>query len=335
MAIKTLYDRLCRIARELRTANGANVTVTFALATVPIVGFVGAAVDYSHANSVKTAMQAASDSTALMLSKTAATLTSAQIQTQGTSYFTALFTRPEATGVSVTSTYTNTVGSQVIVNASANVKTSFMGLMGVSNMTVAVDSQVKWGNARLRVALVLDNTGSMADSGKISALITATNSLLTQLKSAATNNGDVLVSIIPFVKDVNVGSSNYSANWIDWTDWSAEPPYIVSNKPSGWDQVNAGDSCPFSTSSYGFACAPNPTSTSTTSTIPSSGTYNGYICPGTDNGNKVAAKSGSQYNGCYNSVAATRTIASGSSASCERIERELWQHHKLFLLWQQ
>src|SRR6202035_1235783 len=78
-----------------------------------------------------------------------------------------------------------------------------------------------WGNSRLRVALVLDNTGSMADSGKITALKTATQNLLTQFKNAATNNGDVYVSIIPFVKDVNVDPSNYAATWIDWTDWNA------------------------------------------------------------------------------------------------------------------
>ena len=222
MAMKTLIDRFERTVRELRAANGANVTVTFALATIPIVGFVGAAVDYSHANSVKTAMQAAADSTALMLSKTAATLTTAQLQTQATSYFTALFTRPEATGLTVNATYTTTNGSQVVSRRPRNVKANFMGLMGISTMKVAANSQVKWGNTRLRVALVLDNTGSMADDGKMPALITATKTLLTQFKSAAVNNGDVYVSIIPFVKDVNVGSSNYNATWIDWTDWNVD-----------------------------------------------------------------------------------------------------------------
>ena len=94
-----------------------------------------------------------------------------------------------------------------------------MKLMGFTTMKVGVDSQVKWGNTRLRVALVLDNTGSMADDGKMTALKTATKGLLTQLKAAATNNGDVYVSIVPFVKDVNVGPGNYKATWIDWTDW--------------------------------------------------------------------------------------------------------------------
>jgi uncharacterized protein YegL len=69
---------------------------------------------------------------------------------------------------------------------------------------------------------VLDYTGSMADAGKITALKTATKNLLTMLQSAAANNGDVYVSIIPFSKDVNVGGpTNYNADWIDWTDWNA------------------------------------------------------------------------------------------------------------------
>lgn len=65
----SMFQFLRSKLRSFRSAKRGNVTVTFALATLPIVGFVGAAVDYSHANSVRTAMQAALDSTALMLSK--------------------------------------------------------------------------------------------------------------------------------------------------------------------------------------------------------------------------------------------------------------------------
>ncbi len=61
----------------------------------------------------------------------------------------------------------------------------------------------------------------MSSSGKMDALKTATKSLLTQLKDAATTDGDVYVSIIPFVKDVNLGKGNYASDWIDWTEWDA------------------------------------------------------------------------------------------------------------------
>ena len=73
-----------------------------------------------------------------------------------------------------------------------------------------------WGNTRLRVALVLDNTASMSDAGKIDALKTASHNPLTQLQQAAVHAEDVYVSIVPFVKDVNVGASNYNQSWLRW-----------------------------------------------------------------------------------------------------------------------
>jgi hypothetical protein len=59
----------------------------------------------------------------------------------------------------------------------------------------------------------------MASDGKMTALKTATKGLLTQLKASATVDGDVLVSVIPFNKDVNVGSSKHNQTWVDWEDW--------------------------------------------------------------------------------------------------------------------
>lgn len=205
--------------RNFLTRTSANVAITFALASLPVVGTVGFAVDYSHANSVKTAMQAALDSTALMLAKDAATLTNGQLQTNATNYFKALFTRPEANNIVVAATYTTSGGSKVVVTGSANVPTVFLGVIGQDYITVNGSSTTSWGSTRLRVALALDTTGSMADDGKIGALKTATKSLLSQLQGAASSNGDVYVSIIPFSKDVNVGKTNYNANWIDWGDW--------------------------------------------------------------------------------------------------------------------
>jgi Flp pilus assembly protein TadG len=237
--ITSLFDRFRTLVRELRTANGANVTITFAIATIPMIGLVGAAVDYSHANSVKAAMQAAVDSTALMLSKQASSLTQTDIQSKADAYFKALFTRTEATGVTVTATYSTTGGSKIVVAANANVKAQFMGLMGVTQMAVGVESMVKWGNTKLRLALALDTTGSMASDGKIDALKTATKSLLTQLKAAASQDGDVYVAIIPFSKDVNYGKSSYKETWIRWDLW--EETNGDCSKKDWW--VNSKSDC--------------------------------------------------------------------------------------------
>lgn len=199
----------------------ASVVPLFALSIIPITGLVGASVDYSRASAVRTSMQAAADSTALALSKSAASIDAATLQTTATNYFNAVFSRPEAQNLTVTTSYTSTNGSQLVVTGSATVKTMFMGIMGYQELAVSASGTATWGMTRLRVALVLDNTGSMSQSGKITALKTATKNLLTQLQTAASKDGDVYVSIVPFSKDVNVGAANYTASWIDWTNWDA------------------------------------------------------------------------------------------------------------------
>jgi Flp pilus assembly protein TadG len=226
----TMWKNFTRACGAFKTARGGNVMITFALATLPVVGTVGFAVDYSHANSVKAAMQAALDSTALMLSKDAATVSNSALQTKAANYFNALFTRPEATSIAIAATYTTSGGSAVTVTGAGNVPTSFLGIIGYNNIAVNGSATAKWGSSRLRVALALDNTGSMAQDGKITALKSATKSLLSQLQSAATTNGDVYVSIIPFSKDVNVGASNYAANWIDWSDWNDDNGHDTSTQ---------------------------------------------------------------------------------------------------------
>lgn len=304
-------------ARAFGSANGGNVAMTFALALIPIVGLVGAAVDYSRGNSAKAAMQAAVDAAALMLSKDAAGLTTAQINSKANDYFQAIFNRTDVTNVAVTPSYTTSGGSQIVLTATGSIPTSILKVVGFPAFNIDASSTVKWGNTRLRVALVLDNTGSMSSSGKLTALKTATTTLLNQLQTAAAKDGDVYVSIIPFVKDVAVDPTiNYSANWIDWTDWLAEPAVLDTaksgSKPGSWYNTGPGSSCPFSNSAQGFGCTQSAASTSSTSTIASSGNYKGLICPNTDTGQKKPGKNGVMYNGCYNSW----TKCVGSACKC-------------------
>ena len=87
--------------RAFCRARRGNVAITFAFAVIPVIGFIGAAYDYSHANSVKADMQAALDATALMLAKDAATLNQTALSQKAAAYFTALFKRPEATITSI------------------------------------------------------------------------------------------------------------------------------------------------------------------------------------------------------------------------------------------
>jgi Flp pilus assembly protein TadG len=245
MTTNRLIARLRDACRRFAGDKGGNTVVVFALSFIPLMGLVGAAVDYSMANRLQTAMQAAADTTALMVAQSAASQNSTQVQTATDAFYKGVFTNPAAEGLAVTGTYSNVGGSTVYVRATATYKTLFMGILGFRTLPLAAVSTSSFGNSRLRVALVLDNTGSMDDDGKMGALITATNNLINQLQAAATTNGDVYVSIIPFVKDVNVGSGNYSASWVYWDD-------AAKTDTKSWDANNG--SCSIGSYSTRSSC---------------------------------------------------------------------------------
>jgi len=224
MSGASVVRRLRATVSRFGTLNEGNTAIIFALAIIPILSFVGAAVDYSRASMAHSSMQAALDSTALMVSRdlSQGTITTSQIASAAQSYFSALYHNKDATGVSVSATYTagtGSNGSKVVVSGSGSLATDFMRVAGISNMDFSASSTAAWGSSLLRVALVLDNTGSMADHNKIGALQTAAKNLVTQLSALAQNNGDVMISVVPFEIDVNVGTANVNASWLRWDSW--------------------------------------------------------------------------------------------------------------------
>jgi Flp pilus assembly protein TadG len=214
--------RLPHLAKQFRTDARGNVAIIFALVSIPLVALVGAAVDYTRAAADRTALQSALDSAALMISKDAATMSdSAAITTRARQYVDSLYTASTDTPIqSFTATYTPNTGNGATIqlDAGGTMPTYFMRVMGsqFDTLPIKTSSTTTWGNTRLRIALALDVTGSMADAGKLGAMQTAAKKLIDTLKTAAQGKEDVYLSVIPFNVMVNVGSSNKTASWLDW-----------------------------------------------------------------------------------------------------------------------
>jgi Flp pilus assembly protein TadG len=208
--------------RFVRNRDGG-VAPFLAFAAIPLMAATGAAVDYSRANAARTSLQAALDSTGLMLSQEAATISAPDLGTKANAYFTSAFNRPEVTNVSLTHQFGSPQqGSfSLKLSASADVPTIFAGILGQSQTKIGATSEVLWGIKKLNLALALDNTGSMSSNGKMAALKTAAHNLLDTLQAAEKTPGDIKVSIVPFATDVNVGTNNVNAEWIEWSEWDA------------------------------------------------------------------------------------------------------------------
>jgi Flp pilus assembly protein TadG len=97
--------------------------------------------------------------------------------------------------------------------ASADVNLNFGFLFG-RNRHIAVDASAVESNNQLEVVLVLDNTGSMAGA-RMTALRTATKSLLDTLEATKSPTRQIRASLVPFVTAVNVNGDEFDPSWID------------------------------------------------------------------------------------------------------------------------
>jgi Flp pilus assembly protein TadG len=324
-------------ARAFLRAKRGNVAMMFGLALVPLTVAAGVGLDYSRAMLVRQQMSEALDAAALAVGSTSG-LTQTTAQALAQKYFDANYTVDKTDYVSPTVTIPtsgfNSNGS-VLLTATDSMPTILVKIAGISTLPVTTSSTVVWGQTKLWVGLVLDNTGSMTQTdgtgtSKISALQTASHQLLTILQNAAATAGDVQVSVVPFAKLVNVGTGYVNASWIDWTDWRAAPPHPLSSPAGIPATTGPGDNCPWSygdgsgtgAGNDGFTCFDGPASGSTTGTIPSSGSYSGYICPSQvqayNSSGSLSGMGGHYFNGCYTSVSAgtKTTVSTGSHATC-------------------
>src|SRR5439155_750664 len=157
MSGASVFRKFRAAAGRFIGARDGNVAVIFGLSLIPIISFVGAAVDYTRASAARSSMQAALDSTALMLSKdlTAGTIDPSQISTKATAYFGALYNNKDAQNVTLTPTYTPQSGSTpatIKLDGAGSITTDFMRVAGFPNMNFGTSATTTWGNIRMRVA---------------------------------------------------------------------------------------------------------------------------------------------------------------------------------------
>jgi Flp pilus assembly protein TadG len=300
--------------RSFRRSSRGNVAMMFAIALIPLMIGAAAGLDFARGMLVRQQMSEALDAAALAVGSSTG-LDQAHAQTLAQQYFNANFTvDTTAYGtptVAIPPTGYNSTGS-VQLTATDTMPTVLMKLAGITSLPISTTSTVVWGQTKLWVSLVLDNTGSMTQTdstgtSKISALKTASHQLLTILQNAASNPGDVRVSIVPFSKLVKVGTGSVSASWIEWTDWSAQGAAEVPPSTTG-----PGDGCP-----YSYGCR-SPGTNSSTGTIPSAAPTSGYICPWAYGSGKTDGTNGHYFMGCFTSTATglKTQISSGRHASC-------------------
>ncbi|MBV8698850.1 MAG: pilus assembly protein, partial [Bradyrhizobium sp.] len=147
------FERLRDLIRGFRHARDGNLAVIFALATIPVIGAIGAAVDLSKASDVKTQLQSSLDAAVLA---GVAQPTSNQIST-ASSVFNGDFVGKF--GTAATTSFVQNADKSLSGTASSSVSTSFLTVLGMSSMTVTAAATATPGaQATTPVCILLVNT---------------------------------------------------------------------------------------------------------------------------------------------------------------------------------
>lgn len=229
-------------ARKLLRNESGNIAIMFGAASIPLLLIMGGAVDFTRHNRYKVDLANAVDAGALALARNAETFseeckkvgeTCPQAGKFVSDYIAAMFTPHKDFKLGTVSVARSTNGFSI--SASGDMHASFLPLgrliggKGQDTLAVDVRAGVARDMSRLELALVFDNTGSMAltDTGsgsRMDGLKFAANALLDELMpegSKATD--DLKIAVVPFEGTVNILNDSFKWDWIDkgqYEEWS-------------------------------------------------------------------------------------------------------------------
>jgi Flp pilus assembly protein TadG len=204
--------------RWLRDRCGS-VTIMTGLMAIPLVAMIGLAIDLTRVWLVRSRLQMSLDAAVLVVARNLAT---GGTSADGMSLFwanwgrlssasTAGFLGATATTPIVHNPAPSGPSGSVQMTSTATISPTLLGVLNIGMVTVNGSATAQSAAYGLEVALVLDNTGSMAGSS-ITSLISSSNQLLTILYGTADTQPNLWVSVVPFAAAVNIGNAH--TNWL-------------------------------------------------------------------------------------------------------------------------
>jgi Flp pilus assembly protein TadG len=226
------------LVRRFRSDEGGAFLVIFGVMAIVLVATSGAVVDFTSVEQARTRAQVALDSAALGLQpriydKPAPTSEILRFEAENVlrerlaanDVDWAICAGPNSANLpcaSVDDATINLTDGSLVLEASMQLPMSFVSLVGIDSMTGRLISEATRKQLNVEVAMVLDKSGSMAQSNRMTKLKTAANCAINVLfngdcaSTATTASIDnVKIGIVPFTEFVNVGSGYRNASWMD------------------------------------------------------------------------------------------------------------------------
>jgi hypothetical protein len=195
--------------RLFRRHEGGNAAMMFGLALVPLVGFIGAALDYSRASDFQAKLHQAADAAALVAARDRTSPWAKRKANAEKVFHSALGGHEGMNDVWVK---LHEVENGVRVDAGGEVINRIMGAVGLTRTPVKTFAEAITIANPTEVALVLDNTGSMKND--MDALRKAATTF-TQTLFANAGSDQLRMAVVPYVAAVNPAARTSRCN--GWT----------------------------------------------------------------------------------------------------------------------
>jgi Flp pilus assembly protein TadG len=228
-----------------------NVGMMLALSIVPIMLSVGVAVDMVQTNRTLTILQSAADAAALAAGSSGEK-NEAKLYTMVRDYLKANGAEAALDMVDEVKAEFGKDDNVFAVTIKGKRKTSLMTIAGIDTMDLQARAEVKLGAEGYEVVLVLDNTASMDEGGRLPALKVAAKDLVKTLLQVKDIGAYVKLGVVPFSSYVNVGKSRRNEPWMSvppdkhetkmacWNTYPDAKPINCRQVPEINDGVNTG-----------------------------------------------------------------------------------------------
>jgi Flp pilus assembly protein TadG len=231
-----------RLLRTFGADTRGNVAIMFGLMAIPLLGLVGAGIDYSMASTTRTKLQAATDTTALSIAQQANKLSDAELLKLAK---TTIGAEMQDSTVNVDKLEVSQGRTTITMKTTAVYTTGLMGLMGVDKIPLSVTSRTVITNNTYEIALVMDNSGSMSSSAggksKMDAAKDAAKTLVNIMFTSEVSASRTKISLVPFTLSVKVGANYQTSLWMDSLGLSSAHWDNLDKASSSWKPVSRFD----------------------------------------------------------------------------------------------
>jgi hypothetical protein len=258
MQLRLASDRICLsgFLASLARDTAGNTLMLVAAALLPLIAMIGGGIDIGRAYLAESRLQQACDSGTLAARKrlgTDAKVTGVipdDAALAGQRFFDLNFEEGDYGTKDRTFAMTLEPDFSISGNASVSVPTTLMAIFGFGAMPVQVTCTAQLNMANTDVMMVLDVTGSMAETNpgdsmsKIDALKQTVRNFYAQLTAAAPSTTRLRFGFVPYSTNVNVGGL-LKDDWVNttWHYQSREPfkdtgPLTTTSYARNWTFVS-------------------------------------------------------------------------------------------------